>query len=469
MNVVSISKLGVRLCAVTALVAAITLPIALPIGAGVSGAASSGPGCNLHVLGETRSSTAEANAWNTVFSDFKAQYHCTVTATWQGQFTGVPQLLNEANIAHQPVDLVTDTTENFNLASAGKLMDLTKLIIPYKSRFNPGTLEPFTVDGRVWGVPVEPETASVFFYNASLFSRLGLKAPTTFSELVHDSGVIKSKTKVQPFVEGGSDTWEWPMWYMATFAQTSGNKSVQDTQSFLEGKYKFTSKASVQALKDLANFSKNGILNENSVGTSENGAIAAFLQGKAAMMFDGTWVLSTFRSGNPKFKIGVFVFPRVTSNPAVVAQSNGSPTEGLSIPSTTPKKDLPMADQFLEFITSPKEANKIFATVDPIVPTIKGTSSANDPLSATLSGYLPRTNGWLDWLWPTNVVTAIETAIEGVMFTHVSPKSAAQTVQNELNTLRTQQNYTYNFWSKWTASQKGQVEPSKIPKIQVQN
>lgn len=467
--IVSNFKLGIRLSVTAALVAVVALPIVTPIGAGVSGAASSGSGCTLHVLGETRSSTAETKAWNSIFSDFKARYHCTVTATWEGQFTGVPQLLNEANIAHQTVDLVTDTTENFNMASAGNLIDLTNLVKPYENHFDTGTLQPFTVDAHVWGVPIEPETSAVFFYNASLFSRLGLKAPTTFTQLVHDSDVIKSKSKVEPFVEGGSDTWEWPMWYMGAFAQTSGNKSVQDTESFLKGTYQFTSKASVRALQDLAAFSKDGIINENALGTDENGAIASFLQGKAAMMFDGTWDLPTFRAGNPKFKIGVFTFPQVTSNSGVVSQSNGSATEGLSIPSSIPKKDLPMADQFLEFISSSKEANKLFTTLDPVVPTIKGTTPANDPLSKTLSSYLPRTNGWLDWLWPTDVVTAIENAIEGVMFTGTSPTTAAQSVQTELNTLRSQQHYTFEFWSKWSAAQKAAVEPSTIPKIQVQS
>jgi ABC-type glycerol-3-phosphate transport system substrate-binding protein len=74
------------------------------------------------------------------------------------------------------------------------------------------------------------------------------------------------------------------------------------------------------------------------------------------MMFDGSWDLPTFRSANPKFTVGAFLFPQVTSNPGVVAQSNGSPTEGLAIPSFIPKGDLKMADQFLEFVTSPAEA-----------------------------------------------------------------------------------------------------------------
>ena len=44
-----------------------------------------------------------------VFADLKAKY-CSVTATWQGQATGVPQLLNEAHLAGQPIDIVPDGT-----------------------------------------------------------------------------------------------------------------------------------------------------------------------------------------------------------------------------------------------------------------------------------------------------------------------------------------------------------------------
>jgi ABC-type glycerol-3-phosphate transport system substrate-binding protein len=280
--------------------------------------------------------------------------------------------------------------------------------------------------------------------------------------------VIKSKTKVQPMVEGGGDTWEWPMWYMATFAQTSGNKSVQDTDLFLEGKQQFTTRASIHALQDIAAFSKDGLLNETALAVNENGANAAFLQGKAAMMMDGTWDLPTLRQANPSFTLGVFTFPLVVSTKGVVAQSNGSPSEGLSIPSSIPRADIPMADQFLEFISTPQQANKIQSTLDPVVPTIKGVTPENDPLSSALRQALTRTNGWLDWIWPANVVTSVENAIEGVLFSGESPATAASSVQAELNTLSQTQGYTLDFWDKFTASQKAQVEPPSVPKIQVQ-
>src|SRR5258708_3892234 len=55
-------------------------------------------GCTLHILGSTRANKAESDGWNKVFADFKAQYGCTVTATWSGQFTDVPRMLNEARL-----------------------------------------------------------------------------------------------------------------------------------------------------------------------------------------------------------------------------------------------------------------------------------------------------------------------------------------------------------------------------------
>lgn len=459
---------AVAMTAAAALVAAACSNGTIASGSNSGSAGKAGSGCKLHMLGEARSSQAEANAWQQVFADFKAKYHCTVVATWQGQFTGVPQLLNEAHLAGQTVDIVTNGTEIWDFVKSGSLMDLTKMVKPYLNRFSPGTVARFTLDGHVWGVPLSVESSSVFFYNATLFHKLGLAAPTTFAQMVHAATVLKAKASVQPVVEGGKDTWEWPMWYMNAFAQTSGNTSIPDTISVLDGKQKFTSPASVQAFSDLANFGKTGLLTSSSLATDENGAIAAFVQQKAAMMFDGTWALPLLRAAKPKFQIGVFTFPKVVNTPGVVSQPSGAPEGALSIPSFIPRADLPMADQFIEFATSPPEAGKILATLDPTVPSVAAVPSSSDPLASTLrNDFLPRTIGWLDWMWPSPVTTSMENAIEGVLFNHESPQQAAQAVQTELNTLRQQQNYNYDFLSGWSKSQWSKVEPAKVPKIQI--
>ncbi len=461
-----VTAVAIALC--TALAAAACSNGSMSTTGSAAPAAKPGPNCKLHLLGEARSSQAEAHAWQQVFADFKAKYHCTVSATWQGQFTGVPQLLNEAHLAGQTVDIVTDGTENWDFVKAGSLMDLTKLVSSYTSRFTAGTVARFTLDGHIWGVPLSVESSSVFFYNATLFRRLGLSVPQTYAQMVHDASVIKSKASAQPVAEGGKDTWEWPMWYMNVFAQTSGNKSIPDTVAVLDGKQQFTSPASVQAFQDLANFGRDGLLTSLSLATDENGAIAAFVQQKAAMMFDGTWVLPLLRAAHPGFDIGVFTFPLVVTMPGVFSQPSGAPEGALSIPSFIPKADLPLADQFIEFATSPPEAGKILATLDPTVPSVAAVPSSSDPLAKMLrQEFLPRTIGWLDWMWPSDVTTAVENAIEGVLFNHQTAAQAAQAVQDELNTLRQQQNYTYDFLARWSKSQWARVEPASVPRIQL--
>jgi raffinose/stachyose/melibiose transport system substrate-binding protein len=423
-----------------------------------------GAGCTLHILGSTRANKAESDAWNKVFAAFKAQYGCTVTATWSGQFTDVPRMLNESRLAHQTVNLVTTATTNKDLAKAGLLLDLTKLIKPYSGRFTPGATTLFNVGGHIWAIPLGAESQSVFFYNATLFKQLKIAEPKTYAQLKAVAAKIKA-SGVQPLVEGGKDTWEWPMWYMSTFAQRSGNKSVPAIQQILEGKSKFTRADSVAAFGDVARFAKDGLLNQTAFDTDENGAVAAFLQKKAAIMYDGTWVLPTLRAGNPSFKIGVFTFPLVVNKKGVVSQPSGAPEGALAIPSFAPKSDLQKTAQFLEFVTRKQQATRVLTPLKPIVPSIKSVPSTSDPLAPELRKN--QTIGWLDWIWPNEVNNAVIQAIQGVLFNNQSPRAAAQVVQTSLDTLKAQQGYAFNWWSKWSKSDWAKVTPSPLPKIQV--
>lgn len=434
-----------------------------------AGARSSG-GCTLHILGSARANAAEQAGWQKVFSDFKQQYGCTVTATWQGQFTNVPQELNEARLAHQTVDIVTTATTVSDEAKGANLLDLTKLVKPFQNRFPAGDLARFTIGGHVWAIPMAGDSSSVFFYNATLFHKLHIATPKTYAQFLKAANTIKAKTKIQPLVEGGKDTWEWPMWYFATFAQTSHNDSIAQTEAFLDGKRQFTAPDSVAALAAVAKFARDGVLTQGALDTDENGAVAAFLQQKAAMFYDGTWILPNLRAGNPKFTIGVLKFPLVTSAKGVISQSSGAPEGGLAIPSFAPKQDLKPALQFLEFVSRKKEATRVLAPLNVLVPSVKSVPSSNDPLAVTLrKNFLPTTIGWLDWIWPNDVNNAVIQAIEGVLYNHQSPQDAAKSVQSALTTMQKQQGYSFSWFKKWSSADWAKVEPSSVPKIQVKS
>jgi raffinose/stachyose/melibiose transport system substrate-binding protein len=447
--------------------AAVMAATTIVVVTGAAGARSA-RGCTLHVLGSARSSAAETAAWNQVFAQFKAAYGCTVTAHWQGQFTDVAKELNEARLAHQSVDLVTTGTGANDQAKAGNFLDITKIVKPFASRFSPGDMARFTIGGHIWAIPLGIDSSSVFFYNATLFKQLHLTTPKTFAQFMSVAKTLESKAKIQPLTEGGKDTWEWPMWYMSTFSQTSHNRSLAELAQILEGKKQFTAPDSVAALDALARFGSTGLLKSTALDTDENGAVAAFLQKKAAMFYDGTWVLSTLRSGKPTFQIGVFAFPLVVNGTGVVSQPNGAPEGALAIPSFAPKADVQMAAQFLEFVSRKGPATKVLTPLNPLVPSVKSVPSSKDPLAPILrKQFLPHTIGWLDWIWPNDVNNAVIQSIEGVLYNHQSPADAAKGMQSALDTLKQQQSYKFDWWTTWSKDQWSKVEPNPVPKIQV--
>ena len=75
---------------------AIVISVALLASTAPNGFAATA--CKLNLAGPTRSSAAEETAWNGVFADFEKQYKCTVKATWQGDFTTVPNTLRAAKL-----------------------------------------------------------------------------------------------------------------------------------------------------------------------------------------------------------------------------------------------------------------------------------------------------------------------------------------------------------------------------------
>ncbi|HEX2981536.1 MAG TPA: extracellular solute-binding protein, partial [Anaerolineaceae bacterium] len=343
-------------------------------------ASADGEDCVLHILGGARTYPGEEDAWNQVFADFKAQYNCDVQARWQGEWSDAPQNLESARMAQEPVDITYNSaTLNTTMARSGVLMDMTELVKPYQDRFATGMLEKYTLGGKVWAIPVSDSSTSAFFYNATMFKELGLEEPKTYADLVNIAQVIKEQKNILPLIHQGKEPWYWPMWFFETYAQTTGNKSIEMIQQFLSGQRQFTSPEEIAALEDVARFYQDGIMTQESLDTDADSMRATFLQQKAAMFYGGTWELAPLREANPSFEIGVFEFPLMTDAAGVVSQHGGGPDNAWSIPSFIDPANLPMAAQFLEFITRQENATRIISTYSPMIPSIKGVPTVDDP------------------------------------------------------------------------------------------
>jgi hypothetical protein len=196
----------------------------------------------LHILGAALTYPGEDAAMHKTIAAFEQTCDCTVDARFEGQWTEVPQRLQAARIAHEPVDIIPTGANlvNSTLARSAALMDLTKLVTPFQERFRPGMLEPYTIGGHLWAIPYSQVSTSAIFYNQDLFRELGLDAPKTYQDLVRVAAVIHKQKQIIPMIHQGKAAWMWPMWFFETYAQTSGNHSVALVQAFLRGERKFT-------------------------------------------------------------------------------------------------------------------------------------------------------------------------------------------------------------------------------------
>jgi raffinose/stachyose/melibiose transport system substrate-binding protein len=423
--------------------------------------------CHLEILGRDRANKAEEKAWQAAFTAFDKEYHCTVHATWKGDFTEVAANLNAAHLAGTQVDLVTTATSNYTMAQAGQLMDLSKVVSQFKDRFTAKGIADFSLGGHEWSMPYGGQSFSAWFYNKDIFKKYNIAVPTTYAEFVTAAKEIQSHG-ITPVVQGGKDTWAWPMWLMQTLAQTTHNTSIKTLQNTLSNKGSFTDAEWVKAFADIKEFSSDDLVNSNALDIDGTGALAEIAQGKAAMTYNGSWTLSAARAA--KLNVGIFKFPLMDPSSSAISQPSGVTEDGLAIPSFIDPSHLKMAAQLLEFLSRKTWSNKIFAPQSLLIPAVTSATPASDPLSSEIiKDYQPVTVEWLDWIWPDEVNSAIEQSVASVLFNNQSPDAAAASVQAAFTKVKAKSKYQYDWWNHWSSDQWKSVTPTTVPTVQVKS
>lgn len=429
-------------------------------------------GKTLYIQGSAITYPGQEDAWNEVNAAFEEEYGVTVVTNFSGLWSDIPTQLQTAQMAGETVDITTCGANQINstLVRAGMIMDMTDLIAPIQDRWVQSTFTSYTIDGKIWALPWNSASTSAVFYNKTMFDELGLAQPTTYADIVAAAKVItENKPDVMPWVHQGKLQYMWPMWFMESFAQTSGNKSIQYTTDFLSGTRSFNSPEEIAAFEALKPFFDDGILTQASLDTDQTGMDTAFGQQKAAMMYAGTWEITNIRAAvGDAFEVGVFEFPIVASDTSVLSQHGGGADSCLTIPSFAPQEDLGMIMQYFEYITRDDNANKILSLASPLLPVVSSVTPLDEPLAGDLNAiFLPHTIGFLDWIWPAEVNDAVMAAIPAVMTGQITGEEAATSVQEAYDTLVAEQEYKFDWYSDWTDEDWAKVAPQSIPTFEV--
>lgn len=198
--------------------------------------------------------------------------------------------------------------------SSLKLSDIVKL----KKR------EVFSPDGHLYVLP-SGITIVGLYYNKQMFKNNGWEEPKNWVEFMDLCKKIKSKG-ISPLVMDGKHALAYFDFGWAVIPYAVGGEKYRDAVYNYEPDV-FISNAHVTMLKRLEEFTKQGFLHPGTISFDHTQSQMEFLQGRAAMITNGTWLANEMKDVVPdNFEWGFMPFPG--NNPGqkqyVVMGSSGS-------------------------------------------------------------------------------------------------------------------------------------------------
>lgn len=195
-------------------------------------------------------------------------------------------------------------------AQEGMLLDLTPILEELGIRDSFTSLEPFTYDGKIYGLPLGG-SGEGFFYNKAYFEEKGLKPPQTFAEFEQLLADIKADGKV-PMAGASKAGWV-PL--MLTNHLWSRYAGPDVTAKFTTGEAKWTDPKVVEAFAKHQEWVNKGYFKQGELGFEYAEYTTQFTSGEAILMYDGTWKSSVFKEGQSGEgmigKVGFFNMPPV--------------------------------------------------------------------------------------------------------------------------------------------------------------
>jgi len=189
------------------------------------------------------------------------------------------------------------------VAKAGYLLKLDAQNVPELANLPPEALaaESLRADGQVYAMPFASQTLGILI-NKEIFSRFGVKEPTTWAEFLAACKTLKQKG-ITPIANGAATAW---MDEVFTGVFTNPFLGPEFVADILAGKATFADKRYTDALAHLLEL--RDFMPQGFTGVDYATGQQLFVTGRAAMFVGGSFEISNFRKQNPKLDMG-FIAP----------------------------------------------------------------------------------------------------------------------------------------------------------------
>ncbi len=256
-----------------------------------------------------------------------------------------------------------------NLIRAGKVVDLTPFLDGpdwegdgrWRDTFLPGALDTWTLDGRTHGLPLA-QSAWTLFYNKALFRERGWAPARTWDEFFGLCARIREEG-VAPIALPGVYLRYGDAFLRAAHHSLAGAAGWRAYNALEPGAR--TDPRFVRAAETFRRVTDGNLL-PGWEGMTHTAAQLAFLQGRAAMVVSGSWLVNEMRGKFPEgFELGavnfpVFDEPGAAGDPTAVQGSN----EFFFVFASDDPERVRATVDFLRFLTSRERAEAFVRATD---------------------------------------------------------------------------------------------------------
>jgi len=297
------------------------------------------------------------------------------------RFTKLPAEMAAGN-PPKIFDLFGGAGDALKYAKAGRLLDVTPIIeeLGIANKFL--NLSQFTLDGKVYGLPIGGSTEG-FFYSIPLFETYNIKVPTTWEELEAAAETLK-QNGITPFAMGSKGAWVPLMMVNTLIGRYAGPEAIDGSPA---GTHAWNSPEVTAAFAKYEEWVNKGYFTKGELGLEYADMLNQFVTGKAGMMFDGSWRSSVFKdpeqAGELTGKVGFFPMPAVPDGKGDQTFVNGNYSNGYGFSADLDERELAAVKAFIKNMYS-EEMQLRGLLEDGVLPSMKLSEDAlgkvEDPL-----------------------------------------------------------------------------------------
>jgi raffinose/stachyose/melibiose transport system substrate-binding protein len=257
-------------------------------------------------------------------------------------------------------------------ANSGMMLDLTEELNKdpqWKNDFINVALDVYEYNGKVMGASLGGFVEGIF-YNKELFTKLGLKPPATWGDIIKAVYVAK-ENNIVPISIGGKENFT-SDWAFGTFFYRMGGQALFN--DMMKGNGSFSNPDWIKAVEFIQDLNKLGAFPQGALGMANVQARSLFTSEKALMRFTGSWEMPVYYAKdlteNWGDKVGFLDIPALPDGKGDQKKMRGAYSPGIAINGKLTGDKKAGAIKLFKTITS-KEALTGYVEAAGVLPAVK--------------------------------------------------------------------------------------------------